>query len=59
MTKGSQVRLQINWDTYQISSQAQALSNGNLGDTVDVKVMPSGLIKRGLVVAKGQLDLIN
>ena len=59
VTKGSQVRLQINLDTYQISSQAQALSNGNLGDTVDVKVMPSGLIKRGLVVAKGQLDLIN
>jgi len=23
------------------------------------KVMPSGLIKRGLVVAKGQLELIN
>jgi len=59
VTKGSQVRLQINLDNYQISSQAQALSNGNLGDKVDVKVMPSGLVKRGLVIAKGQLELIN
>ena len=59
VTKGSQVRLQINLDNYQVSSQAQALSNGNLGDTVEVKVMPSGLVKRGLVVAKGQLELTN
>ena len=59
VTKGSQVRLQINLKNYQISSQAQALSNGNLGDKVDVKVMPSGLVKRGLVIAKGQLELIN
>jgi flagella basal body P-ring formation protein FlgA len=55
--KGSTVTLQITLDDYQISSQAQALSNGNLGDKIDVKVMPSGLVKSGLVVANGQVEL--
>jgi flagella basal body P-ring formation protein FlgA len=57
VVKGSQVSLQINLDNYQITSQAQALSNGNLGDKIDVKVLPSGLVKHGLVIAKGQVEL--
>ena len=55
--KGSMVTLQITFNNYQISSEAQALSNGNLGDKIDVKVTPSGLVKTGLVVAKGQVEL--
>jgi len=57
--KGGQVTLQINLDNYQITSQAQALSNGNLGDKIEVKVMPSGLVKRGLVIGKSQVELSN
>ena len=55
--KNSQVSLQINVGNYQITNQGQALSNGNLGDKIDVKVSPSGLVKRGLVIAKGQVEL--
>ena len=55
--KGSQVSLQINLDNYQITSQAEALSNGNLGDKIEVKVIPSGLVKRGIVIAKGHVEL--
>jgi flagella basal body P-ring formation protein FlgA len=55
--KGSMVTLQITLNNYQITNQAQALSNGNLGDKIDVKVTPSGLIKSGLVIAKGQVEL--
>ena len=56
--KGSLVTLKVTLNNYQITSRAQALSNGNLGDKIDVKVTPSGLIKSGLVVAKGQVELI-
>ena len=55
--KGSQVSLQINLENYQITNQALALSNGNLGDEMDVKLTPSGMIKQGVVTAKGQLEL--
>ncbi|MFQ3304122.1 MAG: flagella basal body P-ring formation protein FlgA, partial [Oceanospirillaceae bacterium] len=57
VTKGSEVSLQINLDNYQITSQAEALSNGNLGDKIEVKVIPSGLVKRGIVIAKGHVEL--
>jgi flagella basal body P-ring formation protein FlgA len=57
VVKGGQVSLQINVGSYQITSQAQALSNGSLGDKIDVKVMPSGLVKSGIVIAKGQVEL--
>jgi flagella basal body P-ring formation protein FlgA len=57
VVKGALVTLKITLNNYQITSQAQALSNGNLGDKVDVKVTQSGLIKSGLVVAKGQVEL--
>jgi flagella basal body P-ring formation protein FlgA len=33
------------------------LSNGSLGDKIDVKVIPSGLVKSGIVIAKGQVEL--
>lgn len=55
--KGSQVSLQINLDNYQITNLGEALSNGNLGDKIKVKVLPSGLVKQGLVIAKGQIEL--
>ena len=55
--KGSQVSLQINADNYQISNEAEALSNGSLGDKIKVKLMPSGLVKQGLVIGKGQVEL--
>jgi flagella basal body P-ring formation protein FlgA len=55
--KDSQVSLQINVGNYQITNQGQALSNGNLGDKIEVKVSPSGLVKQGLVIAKGQVEL--
>ena len=55
--KGSQVTLQINVGNYQITNQGEALSNGSLGDKVEVKVSPSGLVKQGLVIAKGQVEL--
>jgi flagella basal body P-ring formation protein FlgA len=55
--KGSQVTLQINLSNYQITNQGEALSNGNLGDKIEVKVSPSGLVKQGLVIAKGQVEL--
>ena len=55
--KGSPVSLQINADNYQISSEAEALSNGSLGDKIKVKLIPSGLVKQGLVIAKGQVEL--
>ena len=57
VTKGSEVSLQINLDNYQITSQAEALSNGNLGDKIEVKVIPSGLVKRGIVIAKSHVEL--
>ena len=57
VVKGGQVSLQINVGSYQITNQAQALSNGSLGDKVEVKVSPSGLVKQGLVIAKGQVEL--
>ena len=55
--KGSQVSLQINLDNYQITNEGQALSNGSLGDKIKVKLSPSGLVKEGLVIAKGQVEL--
>ena len=55
--KGSQVSLQINADNYQISNDAEALSNGSLGDKIKVKLIPSGTVKQGLVIAKGQVEL--
>ena len=55
--KGSQVSLQINLDNYQITNKGQALSNGGLGDKIKVKLSPSGLVKEGLVIAKGQVEL--
>ncbi|MFT7179319.1 MAG: flagella basal body P-ring formation protein FlgA [Oceanospirillaceae bacterium] len=57
VVKGGQVSLQINVGSYQITNQAQALSNGSLGDKIDVKVIPSGLVKSGIVIAKGQVEL--
>ena len=53
--KGSQVSLQINLENYQITNLGQALSDGNLGDKIKVKVLPSGIIKQGLVIARGQV----
>jgi flagella basal body P-ring formation protein FlgA len=57
VVKGGQVSLEINVGSYQITNQAQALSNGSLGDKIDVKVIPSGLVKSGIVIAKGQVEL--
>jgi flagella basal body P-ring formation protein FlgA len=51
------VSLQINLDNYQITNKGQALSNGGLGDKIKVKLSPSGLVKEGLVIAKGQVEL--
>jgi flagella basal body P-ring formation protein FlgA len=57
VVKGGRVSLQINVGSYQITSQAHALSNGSLGDKIDVKVIPSGLVKSGVVIAKGLVEL--
>ena len=56
--KNQQVSLQINRSNYQITSAAQALANGNLGDKIDVKVLQSGLIKQAIVTGKGQVELL-
>jgi flagella basal body P-ring formation protein FlgA len=52
------VSLQINRSNYQITSTARALSNGNLGDEIDVKVLQSGVIKKAVVIGKGQVELL-
>lgn len=56
--KSNQVSLQINRSNYQITSTAQALANGNLGDKIDVKVLQSGQIKQAVVIGKGQVELL-
>lgn len=58
VVKNNQVSLQINRSNYQITSTARALSNGNLGDEIDVKVLQSGVIKKAVVIGKGQVELL-
>jgi len=58
VVKSNHVSLQINRSNYKITSTARALANGNLGDTIDVKVLQSGLIKPAVVTGKGQVELL-
>ena len=57
VVKGHRVTLQINKANYQITSAATALSNGNLGDKISVRVMQSGVEKPAIVTAKGIVEL--